>query len=223
VTALSFAAERRTPIIIGVGAVIIAGALAFVLTHGSSQTPPPPPPHVTMVVIQPPKPPPPPPPLPQPKTITPPKMTTPVEKPIVQNQPPKAAPKAPSDSHVSTSIHGNSPNAFDLAGSGNGLGFGNGDGGGGSAMGYYESQMQNLIQQALEKNTVTRRFAGSLQLEISVNASGMVTGVKLAKSSGNPNVDAAVVQNILPGLHFGAPPDGAGHVFPMNMTGEQPL
>ncbi len=221
-TALNFVAERRTPIIIGTGAVIIAGALVFVLTHTSSPAPPPPPPHVTMVVIQPPKPPPPPP-LPQPKTITPPKMTTPVEKPIVQNQPPKAAPKAPSDSHVSTSIHGSSPNAFDLAGSGNGLGFGNGGGGGGSAMGYYESQMQTLIQQALEKDSVTRRFAGSLQLQISVNASGMVTGVKLAKSSGNPNVDAEVVNAVLPSLHFGAPPDGAGHTFPMNMTGEQPL
>lgn len=221
-TALQFAAENRTSVIIVGGAVLIAGALAFVLTHSARQPPPPPPPHVTMVVIQPPKPPPPPPPLPQPKTIVQPKMTTPQIKPVAPSAaPPKAA--APSPSHISTSIHNNSQEGPTLAGSGDGLGFGNGDGGGGSAMGYYESQMQTQIQQALEKDPITRRFAGSLQLQVSVDANGNVTGVTLGKSSGNPKVDAEVLKTVLPALNFGAPPDGTSNIFPMNMTGEPPL
>jgi TonB family protein len=123
---------------------------------------------------------------------------------------------------MSTSIHGNGPNAFDLASSGGGLGFGDG-GGGGSAMGYYESQMQNQIQQALEKNPVTRRFAGTLHLHLSVDASGAVTSVSLDQSSGDPKVDAAITQSVLSGMQFPAPPNGTPDTFPMNLTAEQPL
>ena len=220
-SALDFVAENRTTVIVGGGAIIIGCALVYILTHSSRPQPPPPPPPVTMVVIQPPKPPPPPPPLQQPKTITPPKMTTPVMKPVTPTQ---APPKAPSESHMSTSIHGNSPNAFDLAGSGNGLGFGNGDGGGGgSAMDYYTSQMQAQIQQALEQNPITRRFSGTVALHLTVGADGTVTDVQLDKSTGNTKVDEAITNSVLSSMHFPPPPNGMADTFPMNLTAEQPL
>ncbi len=219
-TALKFAAENRTTVIVAGGAAVIGCALVFILTHSSTPQQPPPPPPVTMVMIQPQKPPPPPPPLQQPKTITPPKMTTPEMKPVTPTNTP---PKAPSASHMGTSIHGNGPNAFDLSGTPGGMGFGDGDGGGGSAMGYYEGQMQQQIQQALVKNPITRRFSGSLQLHVTVDANGLVTGVTLDKSSGDPAVDAAVTNNVLASMHFGPVPDGMSHIFPMNMTGEQAL
>jgi|GEM_PF-2869336 protein TonB len=214
-TALKFASENHTAIITVGGAIVIAGVLGFILTHSSGHAPPPPP--ITVVTIQPQKPPPPPP--PQPKTITPPKMTTPVMKPVVTNTPPKA----PSQSHVGTSIHGNGPNAFDLSGTPGGMGFGDGDGGGGSAMDYYKTQMQMQIQQALVKNPITRKFSGSLQLHVTVDANGLVTGVALDKSSGDPAVDAAVTNHVLASMHFGPMPDGTSHIFPVIMTGEQAL
>jgi TonB family protein len=214
-TALNFAAENRSTVIVAGGALVIFGALGFVLTHSSRPQPAPPPPPPVLVMIQPQKPPPPP---PQQKIITPPKMTTPAMKPVV-NTPPKA----PSPSHVGTSIHGNGPNAFDLSGTPGGMGFGDGDGGAGSAMSYYESQLQTQIQDALEKNPITRKFSGTVQLHISVDANGAVTAVQLDKSTGNPAVDAALTDNVLTSMHFPAPPNGTADTFPMSLTAEQPL
>src|SRR5579871_5180040 len=94
-TALEYFSENRLPAIAGIIAILLASTLAYILLHSSKPAPPAPPHTVTMVVIQPPKPPPPPPPLPQPKTIVQPKMVTPVQKPVVPNQPPKAAPPKP--------------------------------------------------------------------------------------------------------------------------------
>jgi TonB family protein len=221
-SALEYAAENRTTVITVGGAIIVAGGLAFILTHSSRPQPAPPPPPVQVVIIQPPKPPPPPPPLPQPKTITPPKMTTPVMKPVTPTQQP---PKAPTTSHMSTAIHGSTPDAFNLAASGNGLGFGNGeDGAGGSALSYFEGVVSAQIRTALQNNPVTRKASAGLEVRLWVDASGMVTQVQLAKSSGDPNVDNAITNQVLLNMHLNQPPP-AGTPMPidMSLTGEQPL
>lgn len=217
-SALNFASENRTTVIVAGGAVLIAGALGFILTHSARPEPAPPPPPVTMVIIQPPKPPPPPPPLQ--KTITPPKMTTPTMKPITPTQTP---PKAPSQSHVGTSIHGNGPNAFDLSGTPGGMGFGDGDGGG-SALSYFEGVIGAQIRDALQNNPITRKASAGLQIYLWLDASGTVTQVQLMKSSGNPNVDDAVTNQVLPGMRLTQlPPPGTPMPIQISLTGEQPL
>jgi TonB family protein len=221
----TFAAENRTAVIVGGGALVIAGALGFILTHSTRQPPPPPPPKpITMVVIQPPKPPPPPPPPPQQKTITPPKMATPTMKPVAPTRAPTPT-KAPSAAaHMSTDLHGNSPNAFDLAGSGNGLGLGEGGGPGGSAMGYFESVISAQIRDALQQNPVTRRASAGLEVRLWIDASGVVTQVELVKSSGNPAVDAAITNQVLLNMRLNqAPPPGTPMPVSMSLTGEQAL
>jgi hypothetical protein len=219
---LEYASENRTTVFVAGGAILVAGGLAFMLTHSSRPQPAPPPPPVPVVIIQPPKPPPPPPPLPQPKTITPPKMTTPVMKPVTPTQQP---PKAPTESHMSTAIHGSTPDAFNLAGAGNGLGFGNGeDGAGGSALSYFEGVVSAQIRTALQNNPVTRKASAGLQVYLWVDAGGTVTQVQLAKSSGDPTVDNAITNQVLLNMHLNQPPP-AGTPMPidMSLTGEQPL
>lgn len=218
-TARNFFAENRTTVIVAGGAVVIACALAFLLTHSSSPQPAPPPPPITMVMIQPPKPPPPPP--QQQKTITPPKMTTPAMKPVTPQQQP---PKAPSESHVGTSIHGNGPNAFDLSGTPGGMGFGDGEGGGGSALSYFESVISTQIRTALQNNPITRKASAGLQVYLWVDASGTVTQVELDKASGNPNVDNAITNQVLPGMRLSQPPPpGTPMPISISLVGEQPL
>lgn len=220
-SALDFVSENRTTAIIGGGALLIAGALGYILTHSSRPEPPPPPRPVTMVTIQPPKPPPPPPPPPQQKTITPPKMTTPTMKPVTPTHTP---PKAPSPSHVGTSIHGNGPNAFDLSGTPGGMGFGNGEGGGGSALSYFEGIISAQIRDALQKNPVTRKASAGLQIYLWVDASGTVTRVRLVKSSEDPKLDDAVTNQVLSGLRLTQlPPAGTPMPIQIALTGEQPL
>jgi hypothetical protein len=216
-----FFRENRSTVIVAGGALFVAVILGYVLTHSSRTQPAPPPPPLPVVIIQPPKPPPPPPPPPQQKTITPPKMATPTMKPVT---PTPSPPKAPSASHVSTAIHGNSANAFDLSGSGNGLGFGDGGGPGGSAMGYFESVVSAQIRDALQKNPITRRASAGLEVRLWIDANGLVTQVALDKSSGNPAVDAAITNHVLLNMRLSQlPPAGTPMPITMSLTGEQPI
>jgi TonB family protein len=223
---LTFFAERKSTVVVGV--IVIAGAIGIteVMTHTSREPPPKPKPPVVMVLIKPTPPPPPPPPIQQPKTIAPPKMATPVAKPVVQNTPPKAAPPkapGPAETHIGTSIRGPGSNAFDLSGDPGGNGMFSGGGGGGDAVAYYESQVQTIIQQALQKNPITRKATAGLRVSISVDATGAVTAVQLDKSSGDAAVDQAIVDDILRRSHFPPPPSGQPATMAMSLTGEQPL
>lgn len=229
-TARAFAAEHRSSVLTGTVGAIFAGAAAFFLMHSAPQGPAPkPPPAVTMVMIRPQPPPPPPPPLPQPKTIVQPKMTTPEVKPMIPNTPPKAAPPrpaAPAQTAMGTSIHSNGPaDAFNLNGTpgGNGM-FDGGGGGGGSRWGYYASVVQVQIQQALQKNPVTRKASAGLAVRIWADADGVVTRVELDKSSGNRTVDEAVTNQVLRNLRLSEPPPSDMPMpIVMSLTGEPPL
>ena len=126
---------------------------------------------------------------------------------------------------MSTSIHGSSANAFDLAGSGNGLGFGNGDGGpGGSALSYFEGVVTAQIRDALQNDPVTRKVSAGLEVYLWVDAGGVVTQVQLSKSSGDAKVDDAITNQVLPGMRLNQlPPPGTPMPILFSLVGEQPL
>jgi outer membrane biosynthesis protein TonB len=221
-SALEYLSENRMPVYAGITGILLASILAYILLHSSKPERVRPPPSVTMVVIQPPKPPPPPPPLPQPKTIVQPKMTTPVQKPVIPNQPPKAAPPKPASAApaLGTSLKSNgTSNAFDLSGSGSGNGIigGSGTGGGGSS---YGDAVSYQIQQALQKNPVTRHAAAGLIVQIWVDSSGLISRVELEKSSGDPVMDDAIQNKVLSHLQLYAPPPGTRMPIEMSLTGE---
>jgi len=224
---LEYLSENKMPVYAGVFGILLASILAFMLLHSSKPQPPPPPPPVTMVVIQPPKPPPPPPPMPQPKTIQPPKMTTPVAKPIVQSPPKMSPPKAVSAPALGTSLKSNgSSNAFDLSGNAGGNGLIGGLGGNGtcdSDCGSYQDAVASQIRDALQKNPITRDANAGMVVSVWTDASGRVTRVAIDKSSGNPTVDDAVENQVLPGLQLSPPPPNTVMPIIMSLTGEQQL
>jgi TonB family protein len=224
--AINFAGQHRASVATAVLGLAGLAWLLNVMLHTARQPPVKQAPVITMVVVQPPKPPPPPPPLPQPKMITPQKVTIPEPKPMIPNQPPKAAPPKPAGPpapSLGTAIHNSgAADNFDLSGNtgGNGMIGGGGGGGGG---GSYEGAVAADIEAALARDPVTRNANAGLQVRIWVDANGVVTRVLLAKSSGDPAVDAAVDNRVLPGLQLPPPPAGTAMPMLMSLTGEQPL
>jgi hypothetical protein len=196
--AMGFAGRNRVTLIVSVIGLGLAGLLLTVLLHTARQPPVKQVPTFTIVPVTPPKPPPPPPPTPQPKMITPEKTPMPDVKPVVPNQPPKA---------------------FNLSGSGfGGLAGGGGEGGGG---GSWEGYAEAKIAEALQANPITRNASAGLVVQVYFDASGAITRAVIVKSSGDPRVDQAIVDQVLPGLQL--PPGAPGSPATMRLTGQSPL
>lgn len=222
--AKALAGQHTMSLRVGIGGFMALALVAFLMLHTARETPVHQPPPVTMVMIQPQKPPPPPPPLPQPKMIVQPKMTVPVQKPLVPNQPPsKAPPKpaGPSAPALGTSLKSNgSSNAFDLSGVAGGGMIGGGGGGGGDAQGYYAEQVQIKITQALGKNQKTRKAAFAMDVRVWLDAGGNVNRATVSTPSGNPVVDAAVVNEVLMSLPLGQPPANTQMPMTIHITAQ---
>jgi TonB family protein len=220
-----FAGENRAVVITGGVALVLALALFWSLLNTASlpkEKQAPPPIQVQIVRPKPPPPPPPPPKIPQEKLITPPKQVTPVQKTFTPHTPPKPqAAKPPGPAQQQTSIH-NDTSSSDFAGLAEGSGDGSvgGTGGGG---GSYEGAVAADIEAALAQNPQTRNANAGLQVRIWLSATGTVTQVEIDKSSGDPQVDAAVKNQVLAGLQLPAPPPGTGMPIIMSLTGQQPL
>jgi TonB family protein len=220
-----FADENRAGVITGAIALILAIALFCALLNTSVQPQVKQPPPPIQIQIQRTKTPPPPPPkIPQEKQITPPKTITPVQKTFTPHTPPKAAPPKANAAPpaLGTSIHnGNADGFAGLAnGGGDGVVGGTGDGGGG---GSYEGAVAADIEAALVKNPVTRNANAGLEVRIWLNADGTVTQVQIDKSSGDPQVDTAVKDQVLAGMHLPPPPAGTAMPISMSLTGQQTL
>ena len=99
------------------------------------------------------------------------------------------------------------PGGNPLIGSGNGNGDGDGSGpGGGTRWGWYAGQVQATIRDALQKNPHTRKAAFQVEVRIWPDITGRVARVDLAGSTGHPDVDAAIKEEILTGLQLQEPP-----------------
>jgi TonB family protein len=182
---------------IAIGAVLIGGlgTAIYVLFVDLSKTE-----HrairtVTRVTLPPPPPPPPPPhkpPEPD-KVVEQPKMQEPK---TVENKPAKTPPK-PQQPPASplTAEAGAGSNPYGLA-----VGDGSGDviGGGGGSQGYlYYSRLVSAdVQAALRQDDKLRYTKFVAELRIWLDATGKVTRVQLAASSGDPVIDAAVTRSL---------------------------
>jgi outer membrane biosynthesis protein TonB len=167
---------------------------------------------LTIVAIVPPPPPPPPPPEQQPEQ----KMVeqTPVKQEMIEEKPvdiPKDAPPDAKDDPMP------GPPGLDDAGKGPGdlpgrpggrgfIGGGGGGGGGSSRWGWYASIVQAQIEAALQANEKTRHAVMKIQVRLWSDATGRITRVQLASSSGNAELDAVIRDQILSGLTLREPP-----------------
>jgi hypothetical protein len=130
-----------------------------------------------------------------------------VEQQPVQNEKKEEAPKDKPDAPapLGTSITGPGSGA-DLGlgygiGSGGGYGIG---GGGGTKYGWYASEVQSRIADALRSNPNTRRASMNVVVRIWPDSSGRVTKARV--SGGDPALVATLQNDILNGLQLSDPP-----------------
>lgn len=191
---------QRYGVTLGVGALLVLGvgflASKLASDSGTVQRP------ATMVVVSLPPPPPPPaptpPPIEQPKIVEQEQTFVPEDKPI--EQPP------PDEPPIGTNIKGDG--GSDSFGLGNKAGNGRlgGNTGHGSRYGAYASQVQSRIADALRNNRRTRDANLSVKVRIWPDLSGRITRAKLASSSGDPSLDAAIENDVLNNLQLNEPP-----------------
>jgi len=206
--------------IVGIGAVV---AVIFVGQGLFKHAPMPHrAPAVTLVKIF--TPPPPPPPPPPEQKIAPEKMTAqpmleqPEEKPQEQAAPPP--------NEVGTNIKGaGGGDAFGLSGNGN-AGFVVGSrtaAGNASRWGWYASEVQTTISDALRRNPRTRAADFRVVVRVWPDVTGRITRAQLAASTGDAAIDAALRDEVLRGLQLrDAPPDGLPLPVVVRLTARRP-
>jgi periplasmic protein TonB len=201
---------------IGLGAIVLIGFGIRLFLSGDDLPPPRKVQEITLINIVPPPPPPPPPPKVEEKMIE----QTPVRQEIQDEKPvekPKEAPPEPKDSlkddepppgplalDAKAVGPGDSSNLGGKPG-GHGL-LGGGGGGGGSRWGWYASIVQQQIEAALRANAHTRNAVMQIQVRLWADSSGRVSRIQLVSSTGNPEMDAAIRDEVLQGIMLREPP-----------------
>jgi len=157
-------------------------------------------------------PPPPPPPVMTPPP--PPPEEQKMEEPMVKEEAPKQ--EAHKDEPpLGTGIKGDG--AGDSYGLGSGRGNGRiGGGGDGSKWGWYASQVQSRIQQALQQNRKTRSATMTINVRVWPDSSGRISRAQLAGSTGDASLDNALRDEVLTGLQLQEPPP-AGMPAPITL------
>lgn len=178
-----------------------------------------------VVVSVPPPPPPPPPPIAQPPP--PPVEEKMIEQAPVDNEPkPAATPDEPPPASIGTNIAGGGPpDAFGLSGAGR-----SGIGGAGtgrqqqrSRWGWYASQVQSRVQEAVRTNKATRAANLRADVKIWADSTGRVTRAAIASSTGNSALDAALRDQVLTGMRLSeAPPEGMPMPITLRVTARRP-
>jgi TonB family protein len=133
--------------------------------------------------------------------------------------------EAPSPS-IGTNITGNGPaDSFGL-GSNKGGFLGNGSNSGRanrSQFGWYANQMIKSFSEALSRNPRTQNASFAIKARIWADAGGRVTRARLAESTGDPALDAAIKNEILTGFQLQEPPpEGMPMPIVMRLTARRP-
>lgn len=223
--------RRNAPgIAAGVVAVAVLGVAAVMVAGGDSQpTRKVPEPQIVQILTPPPPPPPPPPepPPPEEQVEEQPEIAEPeMKEEAPKDEPEEAEPEAPAPGPLGLDQEGTGPgDSFGLAGRPGGgglLGSGSG-GGGGSRFGWYAAKVQTAIEAALRDNRKTRKASiAGLRVQLWLDATGNVTRVRLAASTGDAEVDRVIENEILRGRHFEPPPSDMPQPIVMRIKALRP-
>lgn len=175
-------------------------------------------------------PPPPPPPPPPPKERPPePEVVEEKETEFVPEEAADVPEEAPADDApavLGTGIVGDGPaDGFGLGTKGGGGKFGGigGKGGAGSKYGAYAGKVQRSIADRLRSHKKTRTAQMSIKVRIWADANGRVTRAALSGTTGDPQLDRALREEVLPGTQLPeAPPDGMPMPIVMRLTASRP-
>lgn len=192
--------------------VIIFGGVGYFFLGHDDMPPPRQVREMTIVNIVPPPPSPPPPPqqMPEQKMVEQPKMAEPefkedkpLEKP--KDEPIKDAKNAEPPGPLSLDAKATGPgDLFNLGGKPGGNPYGGG--GGGSRWGWYATIVSTQIEAAIRANPKTRNMAGQIQVRLWADGSGRINRVILTPSTGDPEVDAALRNEVIGSLTLREPP-----------------
>ena len=212
----SFINRYKTAIGVVVGLAALAAVAGFAFHILGSHSAPAKVEHISMVRLLPPPPPatPPPPPKVEPQPTVQPMVEqkqmmepeTKPDKPLKRDEAPKSHDKAPGPLGLNAKGEG-AGDAFGLVGKpgGNGL-LGDGDGGGGTRWGWYASEVQATIEEALRNNPHTRDASLRVQIKIWPDKNGRIARVDMDGSTGDPTLDSAIKNEVLNGLQLQEPP-----------------
>jgi outer membrane biosynthesis protein TonB len=209
---------QRYRVLVGLAVLVVLGAgVAYAARAlSSSHQAPARQEDITMIRLPPPPPPPqqtPPPTPPPQQQPTPEQQQDPkmIEQAPVQNEKKEDAPKEnkPPDAPapLGTSITG--PGGGQDLGLGSGLGGGGGEGGGGpggTKYGWYATEVQSHIADALRSNPSTRGASMNIVVRIWPDSTGRVVKARIAGTTGDSNLDNTLRQDILTGLQLPDPP-----------------
>jgi len=214
---------RRYRIVIIVAALIfVAPTIGVIYLLTSSKSAPKKAPETIQIHLPPPPPPPPtPPPTPPPPTPPPPPEKMVQQEPVKEEKPEPPKPQAPPP--LGSAIKGSGNDGFGLSGNGNGFGNGLGGTSSRSKWGWYASEVQSVLRQALANNKLTRTASMSLTARVWVDSSGRVVRASLSGSSGHSDVDTALQNEVLTGLQLqDPPPEGMPMPIVMRITARRP-
>jgi len=139
----------------------------------------------------------------------------------------KADPSPDDSAGPATSVAGDgTSDGFGLR-AGNGLSVGTGKTtsgtGSGSRWGWYASQVQRAISQALESNSTARQADFRVDARIWADRNGRVTRARIAGTTGNPALDNAITNQVLAGLILQEPPpEGMPMPIVLRLTAQHP-
>jgi len=149
------------------------------------------------------------------------------QTPVENESKPDPTPDVPPPADVATGIAGNGPpDAFGLSGRG-GNGVPGGTGGNRAAQrsrwGWYASQVQSRIQQAVQTNRATRSANLRVDVKVWADGSGRITRAAIANPSGNATLDNALRDEVLTGLQLSEPPpEGMPMPITLRVTARRP-
>src|SRR5262249_10355899 len=125
---------------------------------------------------------------------------------------------------LGTGLKGDGPgNDFGLGnGSGNNV-IGGNNGSGGGKWGWYASQVQGRVADAMRQNSRTRGATMRVEVRIWPDRSGRVTRAQLVQSTGDAAMDNVIKNEVLTGLQLQEPPP-AGMPMPivLRLTAKRP-
>lgn len=218
--------------LMALGAVVLVAlaAAAFLFLGGKGESKGKPAPKVNIVPVLPPPPPP-----PTPPPTPPPAPPEPVEPPpdapeFVEEKAPEAAPEpeAPDEpAPMGSNIQGDGPpDGFGLTGRGGGGligGSGKKGGGGGTRFGWYAGRVQGAVTSALRTHRATRSARLTVKARIWVDPTGRVTRASIDGSTGDPEIDQALQQEILLAIRLSdPPPEGMPMPIVMRINASRP-
>lgn len=212
--------EKHGGKIAGLVVTLLIGAGALWFMNRPKEKPKPKP--STMVSITPVMPPPPPPPPPKPEEPEPePEMKQEEQafEPEVAQEEAPPEPQEAAPEPIGTGVTGDGPpDGFGLSNRGGGGGMGGRIGGigGGSKYGGYAAKVQSAVTNAMRQNSTTRSAVMSVEVKIWADNLGRVTRAQLGRSTGNPDLDRALREEVLGNLRLPEPPP-ADMPMPINL------